>query len=323
MKIKWLQEPGFQKTQQCFNYVKQQIGLANAELINHAGKLDLLIVDACVPDHYQQGQHILVTNNWLAPGQLDPARYEQFPDSWYGIYAGSPDAVDVTPTQSYNCFINRMDPIRQSWLYQLVRRDLFDQGYISANMDISRHVTQRKCLPDADILTVFDQQFEQHLKIFQREHDFIRPQMPYRNFEYDNLTQTIMSSKFSIILETYFDRNEVITFSEKIFRSLKLPRPWILFAQQHAVRYLRDMGFDVLDDVVDHSYDSVEFGIDRQVKLLDVAEQLCNLKFNTTLVKRTQQAADHNCRVLSNMFDVCQQDIFNSVEKAKKKCLAL
>jgi hypothetical protein len=184
-------------------------------------------------------------------------------------------------------------------------------------------VSQRQCLPDTDILAVFDQQLEQHLNIFQREHDFIRTQMPYRNFESDNLTQTIMSSKFSIILETYFDNNEVITFSEKIFRCLKLPRPWILFAQQHAVQYLRDMGFDVLDDVVDHSYDSIEFGIDRQIKLLDVAEQLCNLKFDPTLAKRTQQATDHNCRLLSNMFDICQQDIFDSVEKAKKKCLAL
>jgi len=56
---------------------------------------------------------------------------------------------------------------------------------------------------------------------------------------------------------------------------------------------------------------------------LDVAEQLCNLKFDSTLVKRTQQAADHNCRVLYDMFDTCQQDIFDSVEKAKEKCLAL
>jgi hypothetical protein len=319
----WQQEPGFQHKVPCCDYVQQQIRRVNTELIDHAGKLDLVIVDACWPNDYQQGQRILVTNNWLAPGQLDPARYEKFPNSWYGMYAGSPDAVDVAPTQCFNCFINRVDPVRQSWLYQLLRRGLFDKGYISVNMDISRHVSQRQCLPDTDILAVFDQQFEHYLKIFQREHDFIRPQMPYRNFESDNLTQTIMSSKFSIILETYFDNNEVITFSEKIFRCLKLPRPWILFAQQHAVQYLRDMGFDVLDDVVDHSYDSIEFGIDRQIKLLDVAEQLCNLKFDPTLAKRTQQAADHNCRLLSNMFDICQQDIFNSVEKAKQKCLAL
>ena len=321
--MNWEQEPGFQNYVPCVKYVRQQWHQVNTELIGHVGKLDLVGVDACVPDHYQQGQHILVTNNWLAPGQLDPSRYEQFPESWYGMYAGSPDTIDVTPTQCFNCFINRMDPIRQSWLYQLVRRGLFDKGYISANMDISKHVSERKYMLDCNILAVFDQQFEQHLKIFQHEHDFIRPQMPYRNFESNNLTHTRMSSKFSIILETHFHSNEVITFSEKIFRSLKLPRPWILFAPQHAVQYLRDMGFDVLDDVIDHSYDSIEFSIDRQIRLLDVAEQLCNLKFDTTLVERTQRAADHNCRVLCNMFDIWQQDILNTFVKAKEKCLAL
>ena len=115
----------------------------------------------------------------------------------------------------------------------------------------------------------------------------------------------------------------MITFSEKTFRSLKLPRPWIMFAQQYAVNYLRELGFDVLDDIVDHSYDSIEFSIGRQIKLLDIAEQLCNLEFNAALEKRAQQAAEHNSQILNNMFETWYQDVLNSFEKAKDKCLAL
>jgi hypothetical protein len=216
-----------------------------------------------------------------------------------------------------------MDPIRQSWLYQLIRRGVFDQGLISFNMDISSHMQFQHCDPTDTPYTVFEKQFAQyHSEMFGPEHEFIKSQVPYRNFEAP-LDQVIMQSEFSIVLETYFDRNEIITFSEKIFRCLKLPRPWVMFAMKNAVSYLRDMGFDVLDDLVDHSYDSVDFAIHRQGVLLDQIEIMCQQTLTPTQIARCQQAANHNQQLLTEFYSHFHQDVNNACQQAVTKCLGL
>lgn len=196
-----------------------------------------------------------------------------------------------------------MDPIRQSWLYQLIRRNIFDQGYVSFNMDISR-------IPGLTHLTLqdaFEKQFQEYFEIFQPEHDAIKAQVPYKNFVCDgDLTQVILDSRFSVVLETYFDNNKVVTFSEKIFRALQLPQPWLLFSSQHAVKYIKDMGFDVLDNLVDHDYyDNAETAIERQSKILDLAQNYVNQTFDHD---RCAKAAQHNQDILREFSLTWQKD---------------
>jgi hypothetical protein len=319
--IKWTIEPGFFNAWPCFRYLTGKVLQANNALSATQKRMELQVVDACVPALYQnQNKKILLTNNWIGPELLDPRYYQSFSTDWYGIYAGAVDIVQHQPVMDFNCFINRMDPIRQSWLYQFVRRDLFDQGYISFNMNVDKHVSMKIFPDNVDPFVVFDWQFEQHLKIFRAEHDFIRPVLPYRNFETDNLDQIIMSSKFSLILENSFDQKSLITLSEKIFRCMKLPRPWLLFANANSVKYLKDAGFDVLDDIVDHSYDSIEFEIDRQVKILDIMQDLCKLQFNNQLHARLEKAAMHNQKLLDTMFSNWHHDVDDAIVLAQNKC---
>lgn len=209
--------------------------------------------------------------------------------------------------------MNRMDPIRQSWLYQLVRRGIFDQGYVSFNMD-TLLMPEFKGVSPHD---AFEKQFNDSMTIFQEEHDFIKSQVPYKNFNDDgDLTSVIVDSEFSIILETFFDQNDVITYSEKMFRALQLPRPWIVFSHQHAVKHLRTMGFDVLDDIVDHSlYDDIDFAITRQTKLLDLAVDLIKQNFD---IDRLKQAAIHNQQLLKNFSVTWMDDYINCVTEAGK-----
>lgn len=314
----WPQEPGFQHSLLCVNYTQRQIDQTNQKTSTHVGGLDLLIVDACSPARYQQGNRVLVTNNWIAPEQLDSKRYEQFPASWYGLYSGSIQVDPHKPIKKFNCFINRMDPIRQSWFYQLIRRNILDQGLISFNMDISRHIMCGNCNPEDSPMAVFEQQFHRHLQIFHSEHEKVKTMVPYRNFDCD-LQTAIMQTEFSIVLETYFDRNEIITFSEKIFRCLKLPRPWVIFAMQNAVSYLRELGFDVLDDLIDHAYDSIEFAIDRQIAILDQCQIMCQRELTAGDIKRCEQAAQHNQNLLKKMFETFHHDVNISISNAVKK----
>lgn len=240
---------------------------------------------------------------------------EPVSNSFYGIYYINYQLEECVVVKDFNCFINRMDPMRQSWLYQLLKRGLFDRGYVSFNMDISR--TKLKNLSK---LEAFDQQFNQWLKIFEVQHQQIRDKVPYKNFtDNGNLTKTIMSSKFSVVLETYFDNNNIVTYSEKIFRALQLPRPWVLFGPRLAVTHLRSMGFDVYDDIVNHDrYDLIEFEIDRQVVILDLIEELCNLdiiKLNTRLV----QGQIHNQNLLKQFNNTWKEDFLISLSNAQQR----
>ena len=317
-------EPGFPKFLPALEYLYSKVRVANIQLQNR--KIEMIGVDACHPDRYQnQHTSILVTNNWILPSALDSQYYEQFPDSFYGgMYAGSVPIESVATIKKFNCFINRMDPIRQSWMYQFVRRNLLGLGYVSFNMDISQHLSSKQVSNNATPMEVFEQQFHQHLDIFRPEHNFIKSQVPYRNFDHAaSLNQIIMQSDFSVVLETNFDRNEVITYSEKIFRCLKLPRPWVMFAMKHAVQGPREMGFDVLDDLVDHSYDTIDFAIDRQVAILDQIETMCKKQFTARMIFRCEQAAKHNQELLFRLYGNFKEDADNTFERAISKCLKL
>lgn len=233
--------------------------------------------------------------------------------SFYGIYYHPYDLDEnnVLPSKKFNCFINRMDPIRQSWLYQLIRRKLFDQGYVSFNMDISR------CPDVVDLgeTKAFEYQYQKFLSIFAEEHESIKNSVPYKNFEdHGDITHVVYDSKFSIVLETYFDTNDVVTYSEKIFRALQIPRPWILFSHKHAVSHLRDMGFDVLDDLVEHDlYDNLDSAIERQIQLLNISERMVDQNFD---YQRLRQAAKHNQQLMKNFSSTRVDDFNRCLEQA-------
>ena len=249
-----------------------------------------------------------MTESYFTP--LTPAVY-----SWY--YKDYNQTFNnITPVKDFSCFIGRMDPSRQGWFYQLIRRNLLPHGFVSFLMD-NKRLSEFNDLTPAQ---TFEQQYQKYMTIFADEHAIAKDIVPYQNFDKNaNLDDVIMQSRFSIVLETYFDNNDQLTFTEKIIRSLRLPRPWLLFSSQHAVKYLRDWGFDVLDDLVDHDrYDNIEFNIHRQTVLLDMAQEL--LDFDT--VKhwdRLHAASQHNLAQLKywqdNVSDLVRADFKRLLDK--------
>jgi hypothetical protein len=264
-----------------------------------------------------ESDQILITTNIIQKGILQDHQLKQLPNSCWGGFYSTVLNYDktLTPSHAYNCFINRLDPIRQSWLYQLVRRNILTEGLVSFNMDVSRHYSLGQYTKTTTPIEIFNDQFEKHCKNFQMEHDYIKEKIPFRNFDDFNLNNVIMKSKFSIVLETYFDDNRSVTYSEKIFRCLKLPRPWILFAMKGAVAHLRNMGFDVLDDVVDHSYDNIDNTIERQSMLLDLAQQLGKIEYTPTLYARLQHASESNQNLLVRFNESFKSDCIKFFEE--------
>lgn len=247
----------------------------------------------------------------------------QLPLEYYGCYYTKqiPDDQCIIK-KDFNCFLHRIDPIRQTWFYLLFDRGFLDRGYVSFNMANDR-------LPHLVHLSkfeVFDQFHRDFLSGFDHIKQEIKSIVPFKNFvDTDDMFSVVLESKISIIVETYFERTDVKTFTEKTFRALQLPRPWLLFAATGCVSRLRSMGFDVYDDIVDHSYDkfdTVVSCVERQEAILNQLPSLLDLKFTPGLIKRLTQGSDHNRRLLkdwnSKWKNLCLDSVHNTFLKARE-----
>ena len=241
--------------------------------LQHAGGNPLL-VDAV---NTAQTWSNLVTDNIV---QLD--HIPLYPEYW-GTYSYQSEYIDRAPTRLFNCFMNRVCTTRQSWFYQFVRRNLLHFGNVSFLLD-SRNLPRGKELYEANYIGY---------EIFEVEHELMRDRVPFVNFDGD-LDQAVIDSQFSVVIETYFDWPNTIAFSEKVFRALQLPRPILLYSMPGSIKTLRGYGFELFDDIVDHSYDREPDQIKRQVMILD---QLCAWKDR---VFTTQHLLDFNQRIKHN-----------------------
>lgn len=243
--------------------------------------------------------------------------------SYYGLMFVDLQYRNQTPVKNFNCFSNRFDIFRQSWFYHLVRRDWLNQGWISFNCELSANRTPDRSFVGLTGHEIFEKAFQEHNKVFAAEHQKIKDLVPFKNFQdTGNLTDLVLTSKFSIILETWFHGNHCVTYSEKTMRCLQLPRPWLLFSTQHAVDQLRTWGFDVMDDIVDHSYDKLANAIDRQMAILDQAEQLFDLDI-AKISARLHQACQKNSDILRSWNQAWLVNMLDDYESAKQKARLL
>ena len=286
-----------------FNYLLEKNKSSNRLYSGFIDAVDLnKIGELC--NEFEKIFVITEQNLTRLPDNAEPCK---LPMEFYGCYYSEQVPTDRPIEKDFNCFINRLDPLRQTWFYLLYDRKFLDRGYVSFNAELRAN----QSYPGNTYQEVFDSYHCDYLSSFDYIKDEITSIIPFKNFVDNNdLFSTTLATKFSIILEAYPERTDAKVFSEKIFRSLQLPRPWLLFAATGCVDKLRYLGFDVYDDIVDHGYDAfdTEFScVDRQESMLTQAKDLVNLKMTPALLVRLQQGADHNRKLLSDWYSKWQQ----------------
>lgn len=236
-------------------------------------KLDLDIegIPHCVVDAVQSDLSQLPKNFATDNHFRIPVDYQNLaPEFWY-IYKCPPMHYDEKPSYRYNCMMNRISGERLMLLYMLEEHDLLEDGLVSFNClyhDMDPGVSQRQ----ENFSKVHK---ETGWSKWQHLHDKLIQQMP-RTLPGIDPDIAAMSSYCTLVVESYVS-DTVIAFSEKIFRALQTPRPWLLFSSPGSVNILRQYGFDVMDDIIDHHYDEI---VD--------AEQRCR-----EIVKSLQQPIDY------------------------------
>jgi hypothetical protein len=240
----------------------------------------------------------VITDNFLNC----PSLYKIYraPQSFYGIYSYTPDNLNWEPDRDYTFAINHMDFKRMQVLLQLYQNIGFDSGYVSFNCQIGG----KRVAPEEVRRQAFVDESVLHSATDQERNAFLTlaNQMPIKNHTLEH-DMTYSQSWTNIIVETYSSDN-VISISEKIFRCLVTPVPWVAYSGRYTVAKLRELGFDVLDDIVDHSYDRL---LEAQYKIPNFINsakktivQVKSLPWSQ-VKSRCQAAAFHNQTLLAEL----------------------
>lgn len=212
------------------------------------------------------------------------------PEFWH-IYRCPELTENIYPDKHFNVMMNRISGERLMLLYMLKEAKLFSKGYIGFNClyhDRDPNQLQRQAnFSQVHTLCGWHQ--------WNKLHQELKPTMPLL-LDMDPDTAA-MRSDITLVVESYVS-DTVIAFSEKIFRALQTPRPWILFCSPGSVAVLRDAGFDVMDDVVDHSYDEIA---NVEQRLQAIITELKRLKYFDLV--RYQQAVKINQQLLDQFAD--------------------
>lgn len=302
-------------------WIRHQVNILNHRLRKqNRPELKLAYVDVLAPqDLYQQTQQVLITDYWLRDKNKITGPVFEIPKSVYGIYYMPKREWHRTIQRDFNCFINENTLIRQMWFYLLYDRNILDRGYVSFSGQ-SRSFN----LSSSELFDVFH---KQGLQEYDSKYAEIRDLVPYKNFvETGNLCDTIMSTKFSIVIETWFHRTDVLSFTEKIFRALQTPRPWLLYHSTGSIKSLKSLGFYVYDDLIDHSYDDYDTAGDptqRQQGILAEATKLMNLDVTSSLLDHWEKKTLMNCDILQEYNRTWKKDYKNILDQAYSKALSL
>lgn len=240
-----------------------------------------------------------------------PTQYKvfQLPTSYFGIYNYEPGNLEWKPSRRFNFSVNRLDMKRvllflELWHRCMLNPDAATLDYINFNCwDWAGNNDTVEGLQE-NFSRYWEQLDQRYQKVYKRAFDSLVGQLPFRNHNLSH-EESHVSAWINVVMETYSSES-VIALSEKSFRAMCLPVPWILYCGKHAISYLHSMGFDVMRDVIEHRYDGIienktaAFG-DKMVDFIfegaDFADKHKDAE-TSELKARCVQAADHNRQLL-------------------------
>jgi len=254
-----------------------------------------------MPDAWDTNTTVITDNTITCATQYQVC---QLPDSYFGIYSYTPELSDWTPERRFNFSVNRLDAKRLMLFLELTTRTLYPNSRI---FDLERDLVNFNCWhwgSKNDSPAAFRASFSKEFghvpdvlqAVYRSAFEHMAPLMPYRNHEY-SVEQSHVQAWLNMVIETY-SSDTCIALSEKTFRALVTPVPFMVYAGRYTTARLTQMGLDF-----NLEKQTGEFG-DRMVDFVrdghESVEAMKQLPFEQVQL-RTQQAASHNQQQLAKM----------------------
>lgn len=253
---------------------------------------------------------LVITDNYI--GRALNCSVAKLPDSWYGIYYHCPEISLSQEPKDYTFLVNRLDATRLEILLELSKKMHLHNGTINFNCVLphnwKHHDPQTALENFKHQWSTLGPELQQH---YQGEYRRLEHKMPFRNHDLSH-DRAMQSARLNMVVETY-SSDDVISFSEKIFRALVIPCAWTMFGGRFSVQRLRYLGFDVLDDVVDHEYDIAVRLQDKVIRYIRASQK----SITSINYERLAQAAHHNQEILKNWNQSWQDDLSNFLENLR------
>lgn len=198
-------------------------------------------------------------------------------------------------------------PHRTVFLYELHRRNLLDNFYVSfSKNDVDHGISYTSAindhlhyLSDDPINHELVSELETKLPLILDTNDLVTSSLMFEQFE--TTKQFYDKSFISIVAETYFN-SEIIHLTEKTFKPMIYKHPFILIGPPNFLLKLKELGFKTFDHVWDESYDQLSNHKERFNKILNLVEFISKKSYDEKkdLVQKCLPSIEHNFNLLKN-----------------------
>lgn len=252
---------------------------------------------------------VITDNNFLGAPKF---QVQKFPDSYFGVYGYEPECQDWNPERRFNFSVNRFAKQRMLILFELVHQsngidNFLKQDYTNFNVFVPAGANNTLEDIQNNFLYTWEKVNSDQQQCYNEYFEYLKTKVPICNHDFDH-HEVHVKAWVNLVVESYAgDTNR--TVSEKTFRALVTPVPWTLYACRYTVEMLKSLGFDVLDDIVDHSYNRLlqNTSVDGIEKIkcfvaasIENQQRISRMDFDTVKA-RCQTAAKHNQQLLASM----------------------
>jgi hypothetical protein len=294
--------------------LKNRVGLANHQVCIITNNANVSVYKKMIDviykpyllgflaDHYKDILHTPIEHNDTIIGLLSADEYINSEKKKFFL--------------SYNK--NTTKTFRVQLLLWLMKTGIIDDSYVSiliknGNFDRSRLRSDKDEL--YDLIAWFNQFEQKGFNVL----DWDYPN--HQNDVFSSLKYTTKShyadTVFNIITETTCDTNS-LNLTEKSFKGIANCHPYLVIGDVNTHKHIKDLGFELYEDLIDYSFDSIDDSEIRLNSALKEVKRIYNIGGNGILewYKKNIDKIEHN---KSKFFEYKFSDMIKETVKDLKK----
>lgn len=199
-------------------------------------------------------------------------------------------------------------PARILLTQEYFKRKIVDKGIISCHTQLDNEMFEE----------FIDRDFKKYFPILIKNEDSLTREIASNSnnpYFFNAIFNVVLESSFEKLpLEinpTHWDRLFITEKTIKAFNYFQIP---IFLATMHHVKCLRGLGFDMFDDIINHSYDNDPNALNRIQKVADEIERISNIDFKLLQQLDIQKRLEHNANQISVVFKQKEKEYLDKVQ---------